>query len=186
MSEIAPPPPSSCRDDDEVPSLARTSDRSLSSASSQSLFDLVDNSPASTASKRPAATRSVHWGTVKQRVFSLIPGDHPDCLSGPPLSISWDYVEETTESVDRFELDRSLDRFQGEQLRLSWYERRSRLIACGFDEGDLYRAAKEARKVRRQRVRTQRAQDRFEMSPKAVARKIVHAIHPPKNLTTCY
>jgi hypothetical protein len=101
-------------DQQEIPGLARTSDRSISSASSQSLCDLdehiyasikLDSSPVmhntsaaledfgrttnTSIHEQPIIHYSkVHWGTVEMKLFPIIPGDHPDCVQGPPVSNS--------------------------------------------------------------------------------------------------
>lgn len=73
-----------------TPSLASVSDKSWSTASSQSLRDLEDESNVQNESVIPDAindfknksthdTKNTHiwWGDVEVRVYPIIPGDHP-------------------------------------------------------------------------------------------------------------
>lgn len=94
---------------EEIPDLSKVSDRSIASTSSQSLYDLEENcgfmtcdSPVGVVVTKSAATTitnhneqpiprdtKVHWGTVQVKLFPIIPGDHPDCVHGPPVSDFW-------------------------------------------------------------------------------------------------
>ena len=85
----------------------RNSQRTWSTESSYSLSDLdeslppteddedEDEAPATTAqeqknvkteSSKSASSCKVRFGQVNVRLFQIIPGVHPDCLKGPPVS----------------------------------------------------------------------------------------------------
>ena len=40
--------------------------------------------------------RHVHFGTVTIRRYQQTLGDHPDCDSGPPITLDWDYLQDGT------------------------------------------------------------------------------------------
>jgi hypothetical protein len=45
----------------------------------------------------------VHFSTVNIREYDRIVGDHPDVSVGPPLSISWEYIEREPMDLDDYE-----------------------------------------------------------------------------------
>lgn len=105
--------------DNGAPSMASTSDISWSSGSSQSLRDLegggvpFQNGKCSltdfAAKVQPAKDSHVMWGDVEVRIYPIIPGDHPDCVQGPPVS-----------SVDsQFAISDKKDSFHSNSSRLS-------------------------------------------------------------------
>lgn len=83
----------------------RNSERTWSTESSYSLSDLdeslppteddEDEAPATTAqeqqninteSSKSASSCKIRFGQVNVRLFQIIPGVHPDCVKGPPVS----------------------------------------------------------------------------------------------------
>ena len=78
---------------------APTSDRTWSIDSSDSLSDLEESFPAlrddSTQEEVVEASPKVRWGQVNIRLFPIIPGNHPDCIRGPPVS----FIRQTNPSL---------------------------------------------------------------------------------------
>lgn len=57
---------------------------------------------------------AVSFGTVSVREFDRVPGDHPDCALGVPLSIGWAYCEQRPVPVCTFEDLKAETREDGE------------------------------------------------------------------------
>jgi len=149
-------------------------------------MDLKDEESTSGPARKPSKVR---WGSVDVRVFPIIPGDHPDCDRGPPLTIAWDHVQEFCVSLDAFEEERKDDRHQGNELVLSWLVRQYKLRNLGFPEEELKRASSQARQFRRCREWTLSRisrHERFEMFQESLMRKLTRGFRAKKKLGTKY
>jgi hypothetical protein len=105
------------------------------------------------------------------------------------LSIDWDPLGEVNSTVDNFELERAPNRYYGEQLRLSWYDRERRLQACGFGEKEIREAERLSMEVRRRRECTERmmlAKEHLKMFPQLMAQRINHALRWKKRRVTIH
>ena len=158
---------SSVEDEDELFSSAHQSEESVRKASHD---------------------RTVHWGTVTQRKYPIIPGDHPDTMIGPPLTIAWEPVSEKTMELAAFEAKREACKNE-DDLRLGWMVRRRMLRSLGFSDEEMEVAQKKAQKGRKQRESTVsrlKFQSWAETQEKIV-RRLGRTFHPKVNaLTTKY
>ena len=99
--------------------------------------------------------KRVEFDSIILRNYSIIVGDNPSVSYGPPLSLSWDYVEYAPVDVDDYERNRG-DRRNVRQMVLNYYNRRNLLRLHGnYSDEELRAAWKDVKKVRRQRYITQ-------------------------------
>lgn len=97
---------------------------------------------------------SVSWGAIEVQRYPIIPGIHPDCQEGPPLTIGWEPFErQRFDSVDEFEATHTIHSDETD-FRLSWYTRTKMLQYSGFSHEDLASAQDSSRKTRIERQRS--------------------------------
>ena len=119
--------------------------------SSGSLTSLEESKPQTPPVETHKATK-VRFATIQFRTFDRIVGDHPDVVVGPPLTLSWDYVEEDEVAIDEYESNRPPKK---RILRLSSITRKN-LLRNVFEvpEDEIVGAEKEIQKIRKQREAT--------------------------------
>ena len=83
----------------------------------------------------------------------MILGDHPNCKTGVPVTLDWEYLEYEPLSVDDYEIHHALRR-PLKHLWLPIEERYNMLRALGYTERDFAKAVRNISTVRRQRKRT--------------------------------
>jgi hypothetical protein len=129
----------------------------------------------------------VSWGNLTTRKYPVIPGDHPDTNLGAPLTIAWDYVSESSESIDDYESGRA-PRRHDEELRLGWIIRRRLLLGLGATEAELSEAQSLSYQARRQREVTL-SRLPYQMIDEAkdrIFRKLRHIVSRKQKLITKY
>jgi hypothetical protein len=96
--------------------------------------------------------KTVSFGSIQVRSFNRILGDHPEVQFGPPLSLSWEFVDLEAQTLDKYESTRPSKK---RNLRLSSLTRRN-LLENVFDvpSNELIAAEKAAKKIQRQRERS--------------------------------
>ena len=98
--------------------------------------------------------RHVHFGTVTTRHYQQTLGDHPDCDSGPPITLDWDYQQDDeAPTVHELELNkehRFVQRCAGATY-LSDETRVEILLERGFTRAELRHATREVARIQRQR-----------------------------------
>lgn len=99
-------------------------------------------------------SKSVGFKDIEIRSYPVVPGDHPCCTTGCPLSLGWEYSNEHVCSIDEYEASRSPRRSR-EDLKTSWDQRRSMLKEVGVSEGDLKRAERKLHRERSCQRKTQ-------------------------------
>jgi hypothetical protein len=105
--------------------------------------------------------KRVEFDSIILRNYSIIIGDNPSVSYGPPLSLSWDYVEYAPVDVDDYERNRG-ERRNLRQMVLNYYNRRNLLRLHGnYSDEELRAAWKDVKKVRRQRYITQNYMSSF-------------------------
>lgn len=100
------------------------------------------------------------------------------------LTLNWDPIQEFNATIDDYEVERAPNRYYGEQLRLSWFDRRARLKSCGFGQQELLAAEHQAKVVRRHREHTERilvTKEHLKIFPQLMAQRINHALHWKKH-----
>lgn len=133
---------------------------------------------------------SISWGTVKIQSYPILAGDHPDTIQGPPLTIAWECVAEKETDLDEYEANR-VQRRHGEDLRLSWLERRKKLRRVGVTEDAIYEAVEASHRVRRQRQQTtswRMKLEKVEEFQQSLRKSVGKTLHPKRSkvLTTKY
>lgn len=84
----------------------------------------------------------VHFGHVLVRDYAMILGDHPCCSIGPPLTLSWDYLEYEPLDVNEYEFHHAPRRGLRE-MGLNYYQRKALLSNAGYTEVDFREIKKE-------------------------------------------
>ena len=95
--------------------------------------------------------RKVQFSIVEKREYPIILGDHPDCQCGPPLSISWEYIDATKMNIDDYET-KNPHRRRENDLKLSFDERRKIISKnCCYREEELKNILKDIKRIRKER-----------------------------------
>ncbi|KAL3928403.1 MAG: hypothetical protein SGBAC_012666 [Bacillariaceae sp.] len=105
----------------------------------------------------PERDTKVKFHSVEVREYPIIPGDHPSCRLGPPLTIGWEHNKSSCKisPMDDFENLRGRQRCRNTQeLMISSFERRNILKKLGFSKREIGKASTQASKVRNQRNTT--------------------------------
>uniref|UniRef100_A0A6S8I6F1 Uncharacterized protein n=1 Tax=Amphora coffeiformis TaxID=265554 RepID=A0A6S8I6F1_9STRA len=98
--------------------------------------------------------RTVSFGKLETREFSIALSDHPSCSYGPPISLGWDFRDKETVELDHYEEQRS-PRRQMHQMILSYNVRRFLLLKrAGYSHDELEAAMNEVERVKRERLVT--------------------------------
>ena len=122
------------------PSLTTSSSSSLSSSFSSMSSDVTSDVTSDThddeVSLSPCRRRHVSFAPrVEVREYEIVLGDHPSC-NGLALSLGWNYSTTTTQYQDY--CCANSPRRRSSQLRLTYYERKRRLVTVGgYKEEDL-------------------------------------------------
>lgn len=116
----------------------------------------TDDSTRSSSSRRSS---SISFGTVEIRTFNRELGDHPDCRVGPPLTLSWEYLEHDAVPLDDYEATHK----RRANLRLTSITRKN-LLRNVFEvpEQDIMMAEKEVQKILKLRQKTKKLSKRSE------------------------
>lgn len=101
---------------------------------------------------------SVSFDHVSIREYPRILGDHPDVGLGPPITISWEYCDVDTLSLDDYESNRG-PRKSKIQLRLHPNTRKRMMLNTGATKKEIEVATKAANKAQRQRVSSNAIQE---------------------------
>ncbi len=92
-----------------------------------------------------SSQKSVSFGRVEIREFNRIVGDHPDTRVGPPLSLGWEFDQQSPMPLDEYESQRSPKK---QNLRMSSITRKNLLHnVFGIPEEEIRAAEKEVQKI---------------------------------------
>lgn len=94
--------------------------------------------------------KKVGFSNVEVREYNVTLGDHPDCVYGPPLTLGWKYVDLGKKNLDQYESSRA-PRKRRESLCMSLSARKQLLLNAGYLKYELREAAREVKKVQRDR-----------------------------------
>jgi len=98
--------------------------------------------------------KNVVFHEVTVRDYSITLGDHPNVSYGPPIMLSWDYLEYDPLAIDEYEIHHEKRRNM-RQMMLNYYRRRDMLLCYGeYNQEELRAAWKAVKKVKRQRYIT--------------------------------
>lgn len=98
--------------------------------------------------------RTVSFGKLETREFSIALSDHPSCSYGPPISLGWDFCDRESVELDKYEEDRSPRRAM-HQMILSYNVRRYLLLKrAGYSHDELEKAMSDVERVKRERLVT--------------------------------
>lgn len=89
--------------------------------------------------------RRVSFNKIEIREYPICLGDHPDCSTGPPLTIAWNPVREMHFSVNKFESMRESVRRHDSELKLSYLSRKCVLMELRYSDAELKRAMVDVR-----------------------------------------
>ncbi|GKY95412.1 hypothetical protein MPSEU_000502700 [Mayamaea pseudoterrestris] len=150
----------------------------------EDLTDWVSEEHAETLPAR----RTVSFKDVEVRCYAIIPGVHPDCNLGPPLSIDWDHFKASSYSVDEFEAKRQAHRKPAMDLRLGWWNRRCILRRLGFSDEDMKQVEESSQRTRKRRESTSSRSklSKIEEIQQKIMRKLGRALYPKVTLQTKY
>lgn len=114
----------------------------------------LDSHHNSYSSSNNTLSRQVDFGMVQVRTYEQVIGDHPQCSSGCPLSLGWDYTQEEPQSVVEYEQHRERERSL-DDLLLSDEQRHDRLVANEVPEIEIRRCLRRLHRERECSVRCQ-------------------------------
>lgn len=120
--------------------------------SSGSLTSLEESKAQTPPAVHPHEATKVSFGTIRARSYNRMVGDHPDVVVGPPLTFSWEYIDQDEMHIDEYENSRAPKK---RILRLSSVTRKNLLLnVFEIPEEDIVGAEKEIQKIRKQREST--------------------------------
>ena len=111
-------------------------------------------STAESSTPSKVVKRSVSFGKLETREYSIALSDHPSCSYGPPISLGWDFRDKEAVELEQYEERRSPRRSM-HQMLLSYNVRRYLLLKrAGYTHNELEEAMNEVDRVKRQRLVT--------------------------------
>lgn len=122
---------------------------------------------------RNKAQKSVSFGQLCVRYHPMIPGDHPECTEGVPLTIDWDHVDEFHIPVEEYESIRE-PRKPNKGFRLTGARRRRMMGEAGFNILQIRAAWEECNRVKQERSATLHfmKNEKFALMAENVGRKM--------------
>lgn len=120
--------------------------------------DIINSMVISKGAHRPAVVsctneKALRFGNVSIREYPVIVGDNPGGISGPPLSIGWEYYDEMTVDLISYEEQRP-PRRQGREMLVPVDVRFQRLRTAGYSRSEIVALTKPVNVARTQRRRT--------------------------------
>lgn len=115
------------------------------------------SSPASPATSRtaqePHVATKVSFSQIQIREYPIIVGDNPSIMTGVPITIDWEFVQELEFALEEYEASRPQHRTMVE-LRIPGKHRDAILKRQGFSLADRNRGKKAANITKSRRKRT--------------------------------
>ena len=100
--------------------------------------------------RRDKGNCKVSFTTVTVRVYEQSISDNPSCKGGPPIGLDWSYAPPYSVAVPSASSGPSTS----EVYMYTKKERAKMLLKAGYARRDILKAEKEAKKIRRERVRS--------------------------------
>ena len=116
----------------------------------------TDQITAISNEKAIKTNKVVSFSNVEVRYYPIILGDNPGSGYGAPVSISSDYFESATASIDHFEYHRKPRRTR-QQLIKTHYSRKMLLKNIGYTEDEINERIREMRVIQKQRSASARS-----------------------------
>lgn len=112
---------------------------SLSLTPSSSFSSMMDLEVEAQTPRRPKHKKSVSFGRYLEiREHALTIGDHPMCRDSFPLSLAWEHSETEMMELNKFEEQRQNHRRRGNDMKLSYFERKNLLRnIAGMTESEM-------------------------------------------------
>eukprot|EP00531_Pseudo-nitzschia_arenysensis_P008083 CAMPEP_0116127258 /NCGR_PEP_ID=MMETSP0329-20121206/6750_1 /TAXON_ID=697910 /ORGANISM="Pseudo-nitzschia arenysensis, Strain B593" /LENGTH=235 /DNA_ID=CAMNT_0003621357 /DNA_START=112 /DNA_END=819 /DNA_ORIENTATION=+ len=123
-------------------------------------------------SSRRSLNSSVRFSSVAVRGYSLCIGDNPSVSRGIPISLDWEYDEENSYDINKYEDGRCEQRRDSEELKLPSLQRVQILKQMGYSRGEITDQTKEVQKIKDKRFSTRRRVERAERIKKLVRETI--------------
>lgn len=97
----------------------------------------------------------VNFGNVTIRHYKQILGDHPDCRFGPPVTLDWDYEEDSHQpTVDRHQAATKAQQQRRRRKKIPHSKRMRIVQEQGVTSTELQKATRDLAKVQSQRAST--------------------------------
>lgn len=118
--------------------------------------NIASNKSTTEKIKLVSYEKKVRFGSITIRRYQQTLGDHPVCSIGPPVTLDWDYQEDSHRpTVARYERAKVLRLHRIKLSALSYYKRIDLLQVKGFTPAQLQQATREVTKIQVQRKATQ-------------------------------
>jgi len=98
--------------------------------------------------------RNVSFDKLDVREYAITLGDNPAVSRGPPISLSWNYIEETSVDLEQFEATRAPRRTKGQMIMGSQVRRQILREQGGFTKSELKAATENVMKIKKERNKT--------------------------------
>ena len=115
--------------------------------------------------------KSVSFSVVQTRAYERTVGDNPSTRSGPPLTLSWDYEKLPSVPIDAYESHKGPRRGRMEYC-VPRFVREELLQDAGVSRSDMVEAAKQVRKVQKQRLQSMKESQKTQEVWEAAGRKL--------------
>jgi len=124
--------------------------------------------------------KRVQFSNREVREYKITLGDHPDAV-GVPIALSWEYVEKEKEDIESYESSRGPRRSR-DTLVMSLSARKQLLLDQGFLKHELREAAKEVKKVQKERKFSEKVYPVYDAgyAIRSVAKSMKKSIVHPK------
>ena len=139
-------------------SLKRSLLKKIDISSNSSKQDDSDND-----SDEVPAGKCVRFSNVDVRDYSLCLGDNPSVSVGAPISLDWDYDEEFSFEIDRYENERNEYRRDPEHLIIPSLQRNHMLQKSGYSREEIDKQTRKSQRDQQKRISSQRRAKRKDL-----------------------
>ena len=123
---------------------------------------------------RPKTDRSklqLQFGSVNIREYEMILGDNPSVTYGPPVTLDWVPVAESTFPVDEYECQHYHPRKSYNDMCMNYYQRHHLCALAGYTPADIEITNKEVNKCKTNRFLTRMKNVQLETALESALRK---------------
>ena len=124
---------------------------------------------------------SVCFASVQVREYPRILGDNPSVTSGPPISLSWNYDQDTSGlcSIDEWESKRGTERRSRSEFRVPESVRTDWVLDAGYSPAqvsEVVDAIQKEKKQRRSSLEKSSLHDKADVVTENVRRRLARAV----------